>query len=80
MQDLIVGERYYVKHGQGNWEGEVTFVGRTRDLSFRVKDIKVTKGSQGVLDYYKNKGFKTTLHGSQTFWNFELVNITLENE
>ncbi len=79
MQDLVVGERYYVKHGMGAWEGFVTFDGWHRDL-MKVKDIELIQGGKDVREHYERQGFKTKIGGTPEWWGFELVNFSLENE
>lgn len=81
MQNLIVGERYYVKHRQGIWEGEVTFYG-IKGALLLVKDINVTggNGKEYVSDYYQHNENKTELGGAPEWWGFEPVNFSLENE
>lgn len=90
MKNLIVGERYKVKHRQGNWEGEVTFDGHLPPDAddedgqhrLKVRDIVVTGGEdvERATNYYRKKGFKTILYGTPKWWSFELLNFTLENE
>lgn len=79
MQNLIVGERYYVKHRQGVWEGIVTFDGWHKDL-MKVKDIDLIKAEEFARAAYSENGFKTKLGGTPEWWGFELVNFSLENE
>lgn len=77
--NLIVGERYYVKHGTGNWEGYVTFDGWHNDL-MKVIDIDVVKCEDEQRQYYKEKGCKSMLGGTPEWWGFEPVILSLENE
>lgn len=79
MQDLIVGERYYVKHRRGIWEGFVTFDGWHKRL-MKVKDIDLIKAEEFARELYIKQGFKTELGGTPERWGFEPVNFSLENE
>lgn len=86
MQDLIVGERYYVKHGTGNWEGEVTFEGTQENVMngvlLIVSDIKVTGGTDklSAIKHFHSQGNRAKLGSTPEWWGFEPVNFSLENE
>lgn len=79
MRDLIVGERYCVKHKGGIWEGFVTFDGWHNHL-MKVKDIELTKADAFARKHFIKQGFKERLGGTPEFWGFEPVNFSLENE
>lgn len=77
MQNLIIGERYKLKHPTGYWEGEVTIAGFW-GKNIKISDVTVYgKNRQEVEDFFKNKG--ASLNGDVP-WNFELIDFTLENE
>lgn len=77
MQNLIVGERYSIKHQDGLWAGDVTYTGY--DNGFGIKDVNVTKGDTFVHMFFKERGNVTNLSGDSD-WSWELVNFSLENE
>ena len=82
MQDLIVGERYYIKHRNGVWNGEVTYLGINDWGEIKVEDVNVLDFDPcyNVKELWKETGFKGTIGGTPEWWGFELVNISLENE
>lgn len=77
MQNLIVGERYSIKHPDGYWAGDVTYTGY--ENGFGIKEVDVTKGDEFVHNYFKEKGNTANLNGGSN-WNWELVNFSLEND
>ena len=76
MQNLIVGERYSVKHPDGNWEGDVTYLGY--ENGFNIGSVNVTKGNEFVKTYFKER-VTTNLNGLSD-WSWEELNICLENK
>lgn len=82
MQDLIVGERYYIKHRDGIWKGQVTYLGITDFGSIKVKDVNVLgfDPSYKIKEMWEFLEYKGVLGGTPEWWGFELVDISLENE
>lgn len=78
MQNLIVGERYYLIHPTGYWQGEATIVGYTDNGDIKIKDVEVFgENKVEVEEYFKEE--KGALNG-QSEWSPKLVDFNLENE
>ena len=76
MQNLIVGERYSVKHPDRYWEGDVTYLGY--ENGFKVGSVNVTKGDAVVQNFFAEMGI-ASLSGLSD-WSWEEINICLENK